>query len=369
MKKVLFLIHDLGHGGAEKVLVNLVNHMDPKQFDITVTALFGGGVNECSLKPHIRYKAVFPRMIPGNSHWMKLLSPSALHRLCVKEHYDVEISYLEGPSARVVSGCSDPNTKLVCWIHCVFNSRKRAAASFRNEKEAESCYHRFDRAICVSETVKNAFEELFLLSAPASVLYNTVDSAQIMHLSQTVPAGIAFDDRECALIGVGTLKAVKAFDRLIRILARLRNENIPTRLVIVGEGPDREKLEQLARELRVDDAVSFMGYQENPYQYMARSSLFVCSSLSEGFSTAATEALIVGTPVCTTEVSGMREMLGDSEYGIITENNEEALYQGVKKMLTEPRLLERYREKARERGKYFSVENTVKAVEQMLESL
>ena len=52
-KRVLFLIHDLGHGGAEKVLVNLVNNMDRNKFDITVMALFGGGVNEQFLKPEI----------------------------------------------------------------------------------------------------------------------------------------------------------------------------------------------------------------------------------------------------------------------------------------------------------------------------
>ena len=74
-KKILFLIHDLGHGGAEKVLVNLVNNMDPAKFDIHVTALFGGGVNEQFLKPHIRYRAIYPRSFPGNSHVMKLLSP------------------------------------------------------------------------------------------------------------------------------------------------------------------------------------------------------------------------------------------------------------------------------------------------------
>ena len=57
-KKILFLIHDLHQGGAEKVLVNLVNNMDPEQFDITVTALFGGGVNEQFLQPHIRFRAI-----------------------------------------------------------------------------------------------------------------------------------------------------------------------------------------------------------------------------------------------------------------------------------------------------------------------
>mgnify|MGYP006896645094 CR=1 FL=1 len=80
MKKILFLIHDLGHGGAEKVLVNLVNNMDPEQFDITVMALFGGGVNEQFLKPHIRYQTVFKRAFPGNSHVMKLFSSEILQK-------------------------------------------------------------------------------------------------------------------------------------------------------------------------------------------------------------------------------------------------------------------------------------------------
>ena len=83
MKKILFLIHDLGQGGAEKVLVNLVNNMDPEQFEIHVTALFGGGINEQFLKPYIRFRTVFKRMIPGNSHLMKLLTPRQLHKLCV----------------------------------------------------------------------------------------------------------------------------------------------------------------------------------------------------------------------------------------------------------------------------------------------
>ena len=94
MNKILFLIHDLGHGGAEKVLVNLANNLDRSRFDISVTALFGGGVNEQFLKPDIHYRAVFPKAVPGNSRLMKLLTPQQLHRLCVKEHYDIEVSYL-----------------------------------------------------------------------------------------------------------------------------------------------------------------------------------------------------------------------------------------------------------------------------------
>ena len=75
MKKILFLIHDLGHGGAEKVLVNLVNNLDREKFDITVMALFGGGVNEQFLRRDIRLIHCHGKAMPGNSHLMKLLTP------------------------------------------------------------------------------------------------------------------------------------------------------------------------------------------------------------------------------------------------------------------------------------------------------
>ena len=113
--------------------------------------------------------------------------------------------------------------------------------------------------------------------------------------------------------------------------------------------------------------ICFLGYQTNPYKYMSKCDLFVCASFAEGFSTAATEALIVTTPVCTVEVSGMKEMLGENnEYGIVTENNEDSLYQGIKQLLDDPDLLAHYKEKAARRGKDFRTANTVKAVEDML---
>ena len=91
MIKILFFIHDLGQGGAEKVLVNLVNHLDRSKFNISVTALFGGGVNEQFLKSDVHFNTVFPKEIPGNSKFMKLLTPKQLHTICVKEHYDIHL--------------------------------------------------------------------------------------------------------------------------------------------------------------------------------------------------------------------------------------------------------------------------------------
>ena len=370
MKRALFLIHDLGHGGAEKVLVNLVNNMDRSKFDISVTVLFGGGVNEQFLKPDIHFHAVFPKTIPGNSLLMKLLTPQQLHRLCVKEHYDIEVSYLEGPSARVISGCQDPSTKLVSWIHIEQHEKKLAARAFRSYREALACYRRFDRTVCVSETVRQDFCGLFPLERPVEVLYNTNETDQILRLKDEPVEGGTFRDDEIKLVGVGKVIPNKGFDRLARIHKRLREEGYPVHTYILGVGPQQEEIQRYVEENGLADGFTFLGYQTNPYKYVARCDLFVCASHSEGFSTAATEALIVGTPVCTVEVSGMREMLGvNDEWGVVTEKNEEALYQAIKRLLDEPALLEHYREKAKERGKAFSTERTVCAVEEMMEQL
>lgn len=369
MKKILFLIHDLGQGGAEKVLVNLVNNMDRSKFDISVTVLFGGGVNEQFLKPDVHFRAVFPKEVPGNSKLMKLLTPEQLHKLCVKEHYDIEISYLEGPSARVISGCADPDTKLVSWIHVEQHTMKKLAGSFRSEKEARECYNRFDQTVCVSEFVHQDFCSVLNFHKPCRVLYNTVESDTILTWAGETPPELD-DDGNVRLVAVGTLKASKGYDRLLRIIKRLREKQYPLRLYILGIGPEQQNLAQYVSDNGLEDAVTFLGYQTNPYKYVAKCGLFVCASHAEGFSTAATEALILGTPVCTVEVSGMKEMLGENnEWGIVTDNSEDALYQGIKRLLDDPALLAHYKERAAQRGKIFNTENTVCAVEEMLENL
>ena len=333
-----------------------------EQFDITVMALFGGGVNEQFLKPHIRLQRVFPKEFPGNSHVMKLLTPKQLHKLFIKERYDIEVSYLEGPSARVISGCPHQDTKLVCWIHVQMGDEKTLSYSFRSPKEARECYNRFDRTACVSAYVKTDFCGILNFERPCEVLYNTVESNQILMMSEESAPELPADNR-CKLVAVGTLKKSKGYDRLLNILQRLENAH----LYILGIGPMEQQLKADAERMGLQERVTFLGYQTNPYKYVAKCDVFVCASHSEGFSTAATEALIVGTPVCTVEVSGMKEMLGENnEWGIVTENDEEALYQGIKSLLDDPKLLAHYKEKAAQRGKTFSTENTVKAVENML---
>ncbi|MBQ8230377.1 MAG: glycosyltransferase [Lachnospiraceae bacterium] len=367
MRRILFLIHDLGQGGAEKVLVNLVNNMDDTKFDITVMTLFDCGENRQFLSPKVKYKTWCRRMFRGNSHLMKLLSPETLHRLIIKEHYDIEVAYLEGPCARIISGCPEPSTKLVSWIHIEQHTAERAARSFRSVQEAKRCYSRFDKIVCVSETVEKDFQKALQVDASYEVLYNTNESKKICQASQETVTDIEFQSDEVKLVGVGKLLDSKGFDRILRITKQLLDEKYPVHTYILGDGPARASLQRYIKDNKMERQVTLLGYQLNPYKYIKKCDIFVCASHAEGFSTAATEALILGVPVCTVEVSGMKEMLGEhNEYGLVTDNSEEALFAGIKMLLNDATLMDKYKVAAIQRGDFFSTEKTVRAVEKML---
>lgn len=370
MIKILFLIHDLEQGGAEKVLVNLVNNMDTTQFDITVMTLFDVGVNKQFLSDKIHYRTVFSRVFPGNSHIMKFFSPEFLHEHIIKEHYDIEISYLEGTCARIISGCPHPDTKKVCWIHIEQHTSESASYSFRSIKEAETCYNRFNRIICVSQTVKSDFTSVLNIQIPIDVLYNTNESEKVRKLALEPITECEFKSDEIKLIGVGKLLTSKGFDRILKITKQLVLNGYPVHLYILGIGPEESNLLRYIQDNGLTGKAELLGYQINPYKFVSASDLFVCASHAEGFSTAATEALIVGTPVCTVEVSGMKEMLGENnEYGVVVDNDDKALYRGIKGLVSDKDSLEYYRKQAFLRGRYFDVKNTVSAVEKMLTNL
>lgn len=369
-KKVLFLIHDLGQGGAEKVLVNLVNNMHKDLFSVAIMVLFGGGIHEKELNSDVRLIRCYSKNIPGNSHLMKLFTPKQLYRHYIKEHYDIVVSFLEGPCCRIVSGCDDPTVKTVGWIHCTMKDETIYREGFRSFKEAKECYSRLNTICFVSKGVQNAFNQVYKPNVKQCVLYNTNESEKIVQMSLDEVPEMQKNSEEIRWCGIGKLTANKGFDRMIRIQKKLNEEGISAHLYILGAGEEEESLKRLAKELNILKKVTFLGFQKNPYKYLSKCDLYVCASHSEGFSTAATEALIVGTAVCTVDVSGMKELLGSSnEWGIVTENEDSHLYEGIKDLMQSHSKLERYRILAKERGEAFRTDTTVYATEKMLKSL
>lgn len=369
MIKVLFFIPNLAHGGAERVLTNLVNHMDYNQFDVTVQTMFDVGIYQEKLNKEVKYIGGFPWYFRGNIMAYKMFSPEFLFKHYIKGKYDIIVSYLEGTSARVIGG-ADCGQKSVCWIHIQLDEQKYAAHAFRNTDEMNRVYQSFDRIICVSDAVCQSFKKTIKVNVPTQVLYNTVEADVIRTMAEEAIDDITFDDKEINIISVAKLMKSKGYDRLVRVLKRLRENGIPAHVYIVGKGEERSNLEKLLKDNHVSEYWTFVGFKENPYKYVKNADLYVCSSRIEGFSTAVTEALIVGTPVVSTNCSGAYELLGaQNEYGIVTDNDENSLYEGIKQMVSTPEMLADYRQRAKLQGEKFSIKKTVQAVEDMLKEI
>lgn len=368
-QKILFFIPSLCGRGAEKVLVNLVNNMDHQRYDVTVMVLFGDGVNAASLSDKVTYKWIFRRTFRGNIHLLKLLPPAALFKMFVRDRYDVMISYLEGPTTRILSGCTDPNTKKIAWIHTLIDSPQKLMASYRSVAELKKTYAAYDRVVGVSKAITDKLEAIDgFISKPLRVVYNTLETDMIKAGGEEAVDDLTFSPEVVNLCSVGGLVEVKGYDRLLSILNRLVHQDKITNvhLRIFGEGADRAKYEAYVKEHRLESYVSFPGWRGNVYKYVKSSDLFVCSSYREGFSTAVSEALIVGTAVISTHCSGATEILGqNNEYGIVTDNNDEALYQGMRMLIEDQRLLCHYKKQAGRRASFFNTVQSVESVQRL----
>jgi len=369
-KKILFLIPNLAHGGAERVLVNAVNNLNPQKYDVTVQTLFDVGVNRQYLLPHVHYIPGYKRQPRGTTALMKIFPPRMLYKFWIKDEYDILISYLEGPTSRIIAGCPDCAKKRIAWFHIELNTPKQASVGFRSVAEAQKLYNSYDRLIAVADSVKQRLLLSMPLKTPISVLYNTNETETILEKAKKEPEDSAFFKEGFRVCSVAKLMQTKGFDRLLNVHKRLIDEGIKHTVYILGVGEEEENLRQKIKEYHAEDTFVLLGYKENPYQYVSRCDLYVCSSRREGFSTAVTEALIVGTPVVSTNCSGAKELLGENnEYGLVVENSEDGIYEGMKKMLSDPQMLIEYRRAAAERGKYFRKEKTIQALEDMLENL
>jgi len=151
------------------------------------------------------------------------------------------------------------------------------------------------------------------------VIYNPVVVPDLENqMNEPLDHPFFLPDQPPVILGVGRLVRDKDFATLLRAFAIVR-QSTPGRLLILGEGEERSRLESLARELGVSAEVSMPGFVNNPYKYMKKATVFVLSSISEGIGNVLIEAMACGCPVVSTDCKGgAREILGDGKYGFLT---------------------------------------------------
>lgn len=347
MKKVLFLIGSLQGGGAEKVLIDTVNCLDPEKYEITVQTLFDDGVHKERLSDKVRYKTIvktkftFIKKVFGKLLFF-YLPTNAVYNFFIKDSYDYEIAFLEGLPTKLISRSTEKKSQKIAWVHTDLQDNPDSYRAFGSPQKEQAAYECFDNVFCVSKAVENAFIDKYVLEKPkVGTLYNILDDEAIIEASKEnviLPTGL----RPC-LISVGRLTQQKGYDRLLRIHKRLVEEGLMHSLLIVGDGELRAEFEKYIDENGLCNSAFLIGFQKNPYQYISKADAFVCSSYAEGFSTVITEAVLCGTPVIATDVAGNREPEEAPRCSMIAENNEESLYRALSELIMNPARLEEYR--------------------------
>lgn len=379
MKKVLFFLESLAGGGAEKVLTDIVCHLDKTKYDITVCTVTDGDVYEKCIAPVCRYRSFLKTAdyraggIKKVLFWARIkliysLPAKVVYKHFFREHYDIEIAFIEGFATKIIAASPNSKSKKIAWVHTDLSQNSYADKYYSNLDEQRVAYKRFDRILCVSESVKEAFEQKLFSDASVCVQYNPVDEKYI--LQQAGEALSVQRPENGLLLGtVGRLEQQKGYPRLLKCAKRLRDEGHRFTLWIIGKGSQQEEFEQYVHENDLGDVVKLLGFHKNPYKYLNQCDAFICSSYAEGFSTAATESLILGKPVFTVECAGMQELIGDSDSGVIVPNTDEALYGLMEKLVSGQFDLAQYTQAAKKRRQDFSMSTRIAEIDNILSSL
>ena len=370
-KRIAIFAEKLYGGGVEKILQIICRNIDYNRYDFTLYASRKEEMPLDTYPEHLKIRYFFDGgngLLAKIKNKLKLLiyyhsSPSVYYRLFIREKYDVGIAFIEGYATRFMSG-APKGMKKIAWLHTDIENNHWTDVSFQSQEEEKACYQVFDRIVCVSAVVEEKAHEILDVENTV-VLHNPIETWKIEELSQVM---VDKDPGKVRMVSLGSLIPVKGYDRLIRVVKRLKDGQDPIELIILGEGRERKSLENLIADNNLGGIISLKGFVDNPYPILRSADIYVCSSYAEGFNTAITEALILGRAIVSAEISGIREQLGkDGEYGIITENSEDGIFQGLKKMM-ELGNIEHYQQKAMIRGREFNLDTQMQKIYDVIES-
>ena len=341
-KKILFGITSLGLGGAERVLVDISNKLCEK-YDITIFSIYDKGELKKELNKNIEFKSLYDCRYDELSKIQKMWIPikillfsKFIYNKKIKQDYDVEISFLEGPITRLFA-TQNNKTKKIAWIH---NDIKRVFGSGIKSKLKRNIdkkiYTKYNDLVFVSNDNMEKFQEIYndINTENMHVIYNYIDSELVIKKSKDyINFGNHFGQSdEKIFITVCRLVKQKALDRLIKIHSKLIKNGYKHKFYIIGDGPEKESLKSLIEQENLKETFILLGKKENPYPYIKQADYFCLLSYFEGYGMVLEEAKILNKKIIITDTAA-RESLEGYKKGIILDNSDEGIYNGLLKII------------------------------------
>lgn len=373
-KKVLFLIESFIVGGAEKVLIDIVNHLNANEYDVTVCSVFKHSVYKHynvtfgnAFFPHVKYRYLVnnrfqPLYVVFN--FLLLRCPKWLFRLLIGHGYDKVVAFYEGLPTYWVARAGLKKQQKIAWLHTSTELSQRGMSANEITQQGEN-YAAFQTIVAVSEGVKESFVKVFpALKQSVQVAYNPIDMEAVVE-----KAAIFCPDephKHPLFVSVGRLNKVKGFDRWLQSLYEMKQRGYTFEAWIVGGGDEYAALQEFIRSHQMGDYVKLLGHQSNPYPYMKAADWMVCPSLIEGFPLVILESFALHKPILMTKCSGTQELLGNSEYGLVAENSLEGIVKKLEQILSDGTLQSVFAAKSAQRKVFFAMDKSLAVIQGIL---
>lgn len=366
-KKIALFVPSMDGGGAEKVMYTLACGFLKLNYSVDLILCNAEG-------PYLKKLPITVNVIDLKHRKVsRCLVP--LIKYIKKENPDVMLSTLDHACVVAVMAKLISRTKMPIFVrestspsedmkqgdNSAFSKIIRIMARFSFKKAS--------RLIAVSKGVKKDMVCFYNINPDKiEVIYNPVVTTELLEDAKIVPLHPFYKSEEIPVVlGVGRLSKEKDFSTLVRAFSLVR-EQLNARLVILGEGVERDSLEKLIRSLNLQDDVSLPGFVDNPCSYMSFSSVFVLSSLYEGLPNTLIQAMAVGTPIISTNCKyGPSEILEDGKFGrLVQVGDHKEMAIAIISALKEKSKNENWSNLLKEKSKMYFAETIIQKYESFL---
>lgn len=384
-KNILFVVDEKRMGGVSTLLEDILNNIKLDKYNIDILVLHNNGDCLTNIPKNVNiiygtkyfssidltYKEVIKSLSMSKIYYkIKVvldMKTGLIKKRIQKERnkilnkkYDTEIAFKDGFTALfTIYGNSK---RKIHWLHYEYKSVNPNA---RYDKLFREILPKFDQIIAVSEGVKKAFNNVYHIDN-VKVIENYVDTDKIINKSKE--DGLKLNDNDINFISVGRLHEMKGYNRLIKIIGELKEQTLlPNnfKLRIYGDGPLQAELTELVKVNKLENYVLMMGRTRNPYKEIKNADMFVLSSLYEPFGLVIVEAMTLKVPVIACKNAATDKLIDNSVNGLIVENNDEALKEGLLYLINNPNIIKKFK-KNLSNYKYDNVE-ILKSIERELD--
>lgn len=356
-------------GGAERVQLTMLKHLDRRKFDIKLFYLR----RHADLQELVPQDVMHSNGVNGNES-LKLHFLSVNWRLIkLAKQSDLILAMQDGPPIylSVLAGYLT-NRPVIGWIHAPWSELLLTSPRW-HRRASSTLYNKTDSLIAVSRGAADDLASVFPhLASKIVVCSNPIALAAIrLDAEARLPDWATGIFRKRTILAAGRLAAEKGFDVLIAAFRQLVDDDFDCNLLILGEGEERAPLEAMTQRLQLGERVFMPGFQKNPYPYFKRAEVFVLSSRFESMGMVTVEAMALGVPVVVTDCSHgvLREVVQNGRCGVLVRvDDARDLAEGLQQLMESGERRETLRIAGRERAKDFDLAQTLKPFEDVITS-